>query len=68
MADFEQLLTYDLLIRFVPAIIMALYCTRHIDTHSVRGMWEWTKTYTGYFCAFAVVFAFFIGIMRQLRG
>lgn len=45
MADFEQLLTYDLLIRFVPAIIMALYCTRNMDTHSVRGMWEFLRVY-----------------------
>ena len=68
MLGFEQMLTYDMLIIFVPAILMALYCTRNMDTHSVRGMWEWTKAYTGYFCVFAVVFAFFIGIVRRMRG
>lgn len=68
MADFEQLFSYDMLIIFVPAIIMALFCTWNMNTHSVRGMWEWYKAYTGYFCVFAIIFAFFIGIVRWVRG
>lgn len=40
----------------------------YIDSNNISGIWEWTKAYTGYFCVFAFLFAFFVGIVRRIRG
>ena len=50
----------------VPAFLMAWYFTRHIDTHTVKGVWEWVKAFTGYICTIAFVFVLCIKIVRWI--
>lgn len=52
----------------IPAFLMASYFTRHIDKNTVKGVWEWAKTFTGYICTIAFVFALCIKILRWIHG